>query len=83
MIATNQGEPLVGKNSLAGQAFYNVCMRIEGKEVPFMDFPVLEICISILAVSIFMYLEITSAISFLINSIISGEQLTLSDISWL
>ena len=38
VIATNQGEPLVGKNSLAGQAFYNVCMRIEGKEVPFMDF---------------------------------------------
>lgn len=38
VIATNQGEPLVGKNSLAGQAFYNVCQRLEGKDVPFMDF---------------------------------------------
>ena len=38
VIATNQGEPLVGKNSLAGQAFYNICRRLDGKEVPFMDF---------------------------------------------
>ena len=34
----NQGEPLVGKNSDAGQAFYNICKRLEGKEVPFRDF---------------------------------------------
>ena len=38
VIATNQGEPLVGKNSFAGQAFYNICQRIEGREVPFIDF---------------------------------------------
>lgn len=38
VIATNQGEPLVGKNSLAGQAFYNICSRLLGKEVPIMDF---------------------------------------------
>ena len=38
VIASNQGEPLVGKNSLAGQAFYNICRRLDGKEVPFMDF---------------------------------------------
>lgn len=38
VIATNQGEPLVGKNFLAGQAFYNICRRLCGKEVPFMEF---------------------------------------------
>ena len=38
VIATNQGEPLVGKNSLAGQAFYNICCRLEGKDIPFIDF---------------------------------------------
>ena len=38
VIATNQGEPLVGKGSMAGQAFYNICKRLAGKEVPFMDF---------------------------------------------
>jgi septum site-determining protein MinD len=38
VIATNQGEPLVGKESDAGRAFLNICRRIEGKEIPFMDF---------------------------------------------
>ncbi len=38
VIATNQGEPLVGKGSMAGQAFYNICKRIAGREVPFMEF---------------------------------------------
>ena len=38
VIATNQGEPIVGKNTEAGQAFYNICKRLEGKEVPFRDF---------------------------------------------
>ena len=38
VIATNQGEPLVGNNSLAGQAFYNICKRLCGKEVPILDF---------------------------------------------
>lgn len=37
VIATNQGEPLVGKNSLAGQAFYNICCRLEGKNVPYLE----------------------------------------------
>lgn len=37
VIATNQGEPLVGKSSLAGQAFYNICNRLAGKEVPVMN----------------------------------------------
>ncbi len=37
VIATNQGEPLVGKSSLAGQAFANICNRLVGKEVPFLN----------------------------------------------
>lgn len=37
VIATNQGEPLVGKSSLAGQAFVNICNRLLGKEVPFLN----------------------------------------------
>lgn len=37
VISTNQGEPLVGTNTLAGQAYMNVCRRILGEEVPFLD----------------------------------------------
>lgn len=37
VIATNQGEPLVGANSHAGHAYNNICNRILGKEVPFTD----------------------------------------------
>ena len=37
VIATNQGEPLVGTDSLAGKAYMNICHRILGEEVPFMD----------------------------------------------
>lgn len=37
VIATNQGEPLVGNNTLAGQAYQNICLRVLGKEVPFLD----------------------------------------------
>lgn len=37
VISTNQGEPLVGTDTLAGQAYLNVCRRILGEEVPFMD----------------------------------------------
>ena len=38
VIATNQGEPLVGSNTLAGKAYQNICCRVMGEEVPFMDF---------------------------------------------
>ena len=38
VIATNQGEPLVGSNTLAGKAYQNICYRVMGEEVPFMDF---------------------------------------------
>ena len=37
VIATNQGEPLVGNNTLAGQAYENICRRVTGEEVPFLD----------------------------------------------
>lgn len=38
VISTNQGEPLVGKgDSMAGQAYVNICRRILGEDVPLMD----------------------------------------------
>ena len=38
VVATNRGEPLVGDSkSLAGQAYMNVCRRITGEQVPFLD----------------------------------------------
>ena len=38
VIATNQGEPLVGNSSVAGQAFQNICRRVLGENVAFYDF---------------------------------------------
>lgn len=38
VISTNQGEPLVGNNTLAGQAFQNICYRLLGRDVPFLEF---------------------------------------------
>ncbi len=40
VISTNQGEPLVGSDCLAGKAFENICHRILGEEVPFLDLEV-------------------------------------------
>ena len=37
VVSTNQGEPLVGSNTMAGQAYANICRRILGEEVPFID----------------------------------------------
>ena len=37
VISTNQGEPLVGSNTKAGQAYMNICRRIMGEEVPYLD----------------------------------------------
>ena len=37
VISTNQGQPLVGDNSLAGRAYFNICKRILGEEVDFLD----------------------------------------------
>ena len=38
VIATNQGEPLVGNDTIAGRAYLNVCERVLGKDVPLIDF---------------------------------------------
>ncbi len=37
VIATNNGEPLVGNNTLPGQAYMNICKRIIGEDVPMLD----------------------------------------------
>lgn len=37
VISTNQGETLVGTNTPAGCAFFNVARRITGEAVPFME----------------------------------------------
>ena len=37
VIGTNQGEPVIGTESLAGNAYINICKRILGIEVPFLD----------------------------------------------
>lgn len=37
VISSNQGQPLVGDNSLAGQAYFNICKRIMGHKVEFLD----------------------------------------------
>ena len=38
VISANRGEPLVGSSTLAGQAYYNICNRIAGYEVPILSF---------------------------------------------
>ena len=37
VISTNKGEPLVGSDALAGKAYMNICKRVLGEEVPFLD----------------------------------------------
>lgn len=38
VVATNEGEPLVGDESDAGKAYMNICRRLMGEDVPFMEF---------------------------------------------
>ena len=38
VIATNEGEPVVGKDTQAGKAYANICRRVTGEEVPIMEF---------------------------------------------
>ena len=38
VIATNQGEPVVGTDSLSGQAYERICRRILGEETEIPDF---------------------------------------------
>ena len=37
VIGTNQGEPVIGMDSTAGRAYMNICKRITGEDVPFLD----------------------------------------------
>ena len=38
VIATNQGEPVVGEDSLAGQSFVDICKRLTGEDIPINDY---------------------------------------------
>ncbi|MEF9840581.1 MAG: septum site-determining protein MinD [Lachnospiraceae bacterium] len=40
VIGTNQGEPVIGLDSIAGQAYLNICKRIIGENIPFLDLDV-------------------------------------------
>ena len=37
VIATNQGEPLVGNHTMAGRAYQNICYRVTGKDIPYLE----------------------------------------------
>lgn len=37
VISTNNGEPLVGNDTLAGQAYMNICKRVMGDDIPLLD----------------------------------------------
>lgn len=37
VIGTNQGEPVIGLHSRAGKAYTNICRRIMGETVPFLN----------------------------------------------
>ena len=37
VVATNQGEPVVGMDCLASKAYMNICKRITGEEVAFLN----------------------------------------------
>lgn len=37
VIGTNQGEPVIGLGGPAQTAYMNICRRITGEEVPFLD----------------------------------------------
>lgn len=37
VVSTNNGEPLVGNETMAGQAYMNICRRICGEEVPYLN----------------------------------------------
>ena len=37
VISTNQGEMLIGDSTPAGYAYQNICQRICGTDVPFMN----------------------------------------------
>ena len=48
VIATNQGEPLVGRDCLAGKTFENIYRRVMGEDVPLMNLEMKKSVISML-----------------------------------
>ena len=38
VVATNQGEPVVGEECLAGRSYLSICRRLIGEEIPMEDF---------------------------------------------
>ena len=38
VISTNQGEPVVGENGLAGSSYMNICRRLLGEDIPMEDY---------------------------------------------
>ena len=36
VVSTNQGEPLVGRHTMAGHAYANICLRLLGEDVPLL-----------------------------------------------
>ena len=38
VVATNQGEPVVGEEGLAGRSYMNICRRLLGEDVPMEDY---------------------------------------------
>ena len=37
VIATNQGNPVISISSTAARAYYNICRRIMGEDIPLLD----------------------------------------------
>lgn len=37
VVASNEGEPLVGSYSKAGTAYMNICARVLGEDIPLLD----------------------------------------------
>ena len=37
VIGTNQGEPVIGLDSIAGKAYFNICRRLLGEDIPFQN----------------------------------------------
>ena len=38
VIATNEGEPVVGTDCLAGKSYTDICRRLAGEDVPVEDY---------------------------------------------
>lgn len=38
VIATNQGEPVTGEDSVAGRSYMNICRRLTGEDIPVEDY---------------------------------------------